>query len=236
MIASARADQFVNGGFEDGTLNGWTLGGGIWNTLPYPVPSDYLPGGKSYVPGTAAYTITNPGTDANTGNVLNTVYAGAHSVMVNDAIPNYSVTVISQTVKDYTDSHISFAFAAVLEDSHGPTDSDAFIVTLKDNTTNKVIFNYNLNSATAPGLFTEYTDSLGNKWYYSNWMTQYINVSKMEGDTFTLSILANDCPYGGHAGYAYLDGIGAMAPISGTGTQYWNGSTYSPNGDRKSVV
>ena len=34
------------------------------------------------------------------------------------------------------------------------------------------------------------------------------------GDSFTLSLLASDCPYGGHAGYVYLDGFGGAPPIN----------------------
>ena len=70
------------------------------------------------------------------------------------------------------------------------------------------IFSYNLNSATAPGVFTRSSSG----WYYSNWLTQSIDVSALQGDDFILSLLANDCPYGGHAGYAYLDGFGGIVP------------------------
>ena len=30
------------------------------------------------------------------------------------------------------------------------------------------------------------------------------------GDTFTLTVLGSDCPYGGHGGYVYVDGF---APV-----------------------
>jgi hypothetical protein len=36
MPVAGHADQFVNGAFEDGTLNGWTQGGGLWFGDSYP--------------------------------------------------------------------------------------------------------------------------------------------------------------------------------------------------------
>lgn len=42
MAGSVYADDFVNGGFEDGTLNGWTEGGGIFKSTVQPInPADY---------------------------------------------------------------------------------------------------------------------------------------------------------------------------------------------------
>jgi hypothetical protein len=207
LPAVGHADQFVNGNFEDGTLNGWTQGGGSWFGGAYPTPNDYLPGGSAYT-GAALNTVVSQGFDSHTDGNLRTVYAGSYSARVNNDINDYSVSVISQRVDNYTDPLIAFAYAAVLQDSHGPTDSDAFIVSLFDATTSETIFSYNLNSATAPGVFTQSSTN----WYYSDWLTQSVDVSNRQGHDFILSLLANDCPYGGHAGYAYLDGFGGVVP------------------------
>jgi PEP-CTERM motif len=208
LPVAGHADQFVNGNFEDGTLSGWTQGGGSWSSGPYPTPTDYLPGGAAYSPGALKNSVVSQGFDPRTDNALRTVYAGNYSARVNDEVNDYSVSVISQRVNNYTDPIIAFAYAAVLQESHGPTDSDAFIVSLYDATTSTTIFSYNLNSATAPGVFTRSSSG----WYYSDWLTQSIDVSGLQGDDFILSLLANDCPYGGHAGYAYLDGFGGIVP------------------------
>jgi hypothetical protein len=208
MPVAGHADQFVNGAFEDGTLNGWTQGGGYWYGGAYPTPADYLPGGADYDPAPIVNSVVTQGFDPRTDNVLRTVYSGNYSAKVNNEVNDYSVSVISQRVDNYTDPIIAFAYAAVLQDSHGPTDSDAFIVSLEDATTGETIFSYNLNSATAPGVFTQSSSD----WYYSDWLTQSIDVSARQGHDFILSLLANDCPYGGHAGYAYLDGFGGVVP------------------------
>ncbi|HPU14582.1 MAG TPA: hypothetical protein PK808_00725 [Polymorphobacter sp.] len=155
LMGAAHADTFINGSFESGSLNGWTIGGGDWYGGAYPVAQDYLPGGGAYNLSSSAVTITNSAFDSNTDNVLSQVYAGSHSVQVNDPYQNNSVSVISQRVNNYSDPLIAFAYAAVLESSHDTYDSDAFIVTLTDVTTSETLYSFNLNSATAPGVFTQ---------------------------------------------------------------------------------
>lgn len=208
----AMADTFVNGNFENGSLSGWTQGAGaldpgqLTDNLS---ASDYLPRGAHYDLSLNASGVVTPGTDPNTDNKLNMVYSGNYSARVNDQNPDYSVSVLSQTVKNYTDTHIYFAWAAVLEASHGPTDSDVFQLSLLDNTTGKSLYNVTYNSDTAPaGLFTQSSTD----WFYTDWQVTDLDVSSLTGDTFTLTLLASDCPYGGHAGYVYLDGFGGAPP------------------------
>lgn len=208
----ASADTFNNGNFENGTLSGWTQGAGYLTsgqTTNNLNPADYLPGGAKYDMSANASGVVTNGLDPNTDNKLNMVYGGNYSARVNDGNPNYSVSVLSQTVKNYTAPTIYFAWAAVLQDSHGPTDSDVFQLLLHDDTTGSDLYNVTYNSATAPkGLFTQSSTN----WFYTNWQVANLDVSKRQGDTFTLTLLASDCPYGGHAGYVYLDGFGSVNP------------------------
>jgi len=140
------------------------------------------------------------------------VYNGSYAARVNDSYNNYSVSVISQTVSNYNDPYIYFAWEAVLEASHGATDSDNFGLKLTDNTTGATLYSAYYNSAnTPPGLFTQSSSD----WFYTTWQVEQLDVSALEGDTFTLTLLASDCPYGGHAGYVYLDGFGAAPPPPG---------------------
>jgi hypothetical protein len=210
--AFASADTFTNGNFESGDFTGWTRGSGVLgsgqltNNL---VPSSYLPTGANYNAAYDASGIVTAGLDPHTDNNLNMVYSGTYSARVNDQVQNNSISVISQTVNNYTASNIYFAWAAVLQNSHGPTDSDVFQLTLTDETTSTILYNVTYNSATAPsGLFTQSSTN----WFYTNWQVANLDVSKLQGDTFTLTLLAADCPYGGHAGYVYLDGFGSVIP------------------------
>jgi hypothetical protein len=130
---------------------------------------------------------------------------------VNNSTNDYSVSVIRQTVTNYSDTQIAFAYAAVLEASHTATDSDAFIIQLTDLTTNSTLFTVNINSATVGSAFHPGAGT----WFYTDWTPETIAVTA--GHDYELALLANDCPYGGHAGYAYLDGFGAVVPPPGPG-------------------
>lgn len=199
---AALAGTFVNGGFEDGNLGGWTGGGGTWSGSPaFPVNPAVYNGGPS------TNALMNGGVDPITG--ANRVYGGSYSVRVNNSVNDYSVSTLRQTVTNYTDNSIFFAWNAVLEDSHGLTDSDYFSLTLTDDTLGTTLVSRQYSSASAPGLFTQF----GN-WYSSGWQVEQIDVAGLGaiGHDFTLTLLASDCPYGGHAGYVYLDGFGAINP------------------------
>ena len=199
---------FVNGGFESGDMSGWTTTGGWWyggwpmNPADYNSPSAFV-----------GATVT-PGPDPIVGAALNQVYSGSYAVRVNDWVNDDTVGVISQTVTDYTDPSIYFAWAAVLQGSHGATDSDNFTLTLVDVTAgNQELVHQSYSSYSATGLFND-----TNGWYWTPWQTEELSVGDRQHHTFTLTLLASDCPYGGHAGYVYLDGFGGAAPVQGDPT------------------
>ncbi len=211
----ASADGFVNGNFEDGTFTGWTTGGG-YTSIPTDNlnPNAFFSGGSAYNPSATVIEVTSlGGLDAITG--ASTVYSGNHAVRVNDSINNDSVSVLKQSVNNYQDNQIAFAWNAVLQESHDLNDSDAFNLTLRDDTTGTVLVNRSYSSASAPGIFTQFADLYTGTWYSSGWKTETLDVSALKGHSFTLSLLATDCPYGGHAGYVYLDGFGGTAPTQG---------------------
>lgn len=201
------AGTFVNGGFESGDFTGWTQGAGYWYG-GWPIdPNSYLPTGSNYNIGADASAVVGVGPDPVVGSLLNQVYNGSYAARVNDWYNNYSVSVISQSVTNYTDPHIYFAWAAVLEASHGSTDSDNFTLSLTDDTTQTVLYAVSYNSYDNGAIFQPY----GN-WFYTNWQVKDLDVSGRLGHDFTLTLLGSDCPYRGHAGYVYLDGFGAAPP------------------------
>jgi len=214
----AFAGSFTNGGFEDGTFNGWTQGAGYWYG-GWPLdPSTFLPGGGNYSWSANASAIVTPGPDPVVGNLLNRVYNGSYAARVNDSYNNYSVSVISQTVKNYTDPFIYFAWAAVLQESHGATDSDNFTLQLIDETKHIALVNISYNSYNNGPLFTKvYDPGTYSYWFYTDWQIEKLDIGSLGllGDDFTLTLLGADCPYGGHAGYVYLDGFGAAPPPPG---------------------
>lgn len=224
---SAYAATFVNGGFEDGNLNGWTGGGGCWGSnvcggnvyVPLNNPpgdtGNFLPQAPAYNGGTPKNTIMSGGVDPITG--ANRVFTGTSSVRVNDSINDWSVSTIRQSVTNYTDNNIYFAWNAVLEASHNLDDSDYFALTLRDDTTGINIVNRSYSSAGSVGGGTSgvtWGSFQGGHWFSSGWVVEQIDLAALGivGHDFTLSLLASDCPYGGHAGYVYLDGFGGQPP------------------------
>ena len=208
VTAPAMATGFVNGDFESGNFNGWSQGGGLWYGSPLPPVSPSI-----YVGGIPVNQIMSVGTDPITG--ANTVYSGTYSARANNSINNRSVSTLYQSVANYTDNNIYFAWNAVLEASHGLTDSDYFSLTLRDDTTSTDIVSRAYSSAGSIGSGTsgvKWTPH-GN-WFSSGWVVENINLQTLGavGHDFTLTLLASDCPYSGHAGYVYLDGFGAVPP------------------------
>lgn len=223
----AQAGSFNNGGFEDGNFNGWTQGSGCWGgglyaggyswacassgaQAPYTgaaLPlnaANFLPGGAYYNPNanTGTSIVSTAGTDAITGQALfHGAQYGNYVARLNNSVNNYSVSVIKQSVTNYSGTSINFAWWAVLEASHSANDSDNFALTIIDDTSGITLYNTAYSSATTPGYFT-----YSGGWYSSGWQDISLNVT--QGHDYTVTLLASDCPYGGHAGYVYLDGFG----------------------------
>jgi len=93
-------------------------------------------------------------------------------------------------------------------------DSDYFSLTLVDLTNNSTLVSRAYSSAGAIGSGTQGVNwSYVNGWYTSGWVEESIDLAQLGavGHDFKLTLLASDCPYGGHAGYVYLDGFGATS-------------------------
>jgi hypothetical protein len=73
------------------------------------------------------------------------------------------------------------------------------------------IRNWYYSSASAPGIFNLSTVNYRD-WYWSGWNVEQLDTTASIGHNLTLTLLGSDCPYGGHAGYVYLDGFGNVTP------------------------
>jgi len=210
---AAQAASFLNGGFENGDFSGWTQGAG-YNTANTATstgalalnPADFMPGGSKYNATYQDSVIVGVGTDPLTGKSM--VRYGDYSARINNAANGAHVNTITQSVTNYDGDTINFSWSAVLETSHGITNSDIFGISITDNTTSTVLYSIAISSASAPGTFTR----AGN-WYYSDWQDITLNVTK--GHDFTVTLLAADCPLTGHGGYVYLDGFSTVAGSGG---------------------
>lgn len=217
-VMTAFSASFVNGNFESGDASGWTVGGGGRTGLLNPAldAATFLPGGSLYNASIASShsSIVTSGLDPNTGNMLNRVYSGNNSWRVEDTVNGGYASVISQTVNNYTDSQIFFAWAAVLEGAHGPTDAATFQIILSDLTVGDQLVSREYNAgSTGSGVDARFNYNASTNYYWTPWQVEQITLpANRIGDNFTLSVLAADCQPAGHTGYAYLDGFGSVAP------------------------
>nr|WP_314631585.1 PEP-CTERM sorting domain-containing protein [uncultured Noviherbaspirillum sp.] len=219
---TARAATFTNGGFEDGTINGWTTGGGSRTGTPNATlaPTQFLPGGSLYTGPSPRSAIISAGTvDPNVGAALgNTVYSGNFSYRAEDTTTGGLASAISQKVTNYTDPNIFFAWKAVLENGgHSENQSAEMIITLRDDTTGTDVISRIYNAgAGGGGVDTRFT-ALGDLFYTSQWQIEQLVIDQaLAGHDFTLSLLAADCLPSAHTGYVYLDGFGGVLPDPGT--------------------
>jgi hypothetical protein len=220
VASTASAAGFVNGGFEDGNTNGWVIGGGSRSSqaLNSINPSDYLPGGARYQApiATSHSAVVSPGTDTGSVGALlpNTVYSGNHSLRIEDTVNGGFVSVAKQTVLNYTDSDIFFAWLAVLENGgHPAQDSAAMIIKLTDLTTSETVISRVYNAVGGGGGVDSRFSQSGNFYYTPTWQIEQLSIGASRlGHDFELIVLGTDCGPTGHEGYMYLDGFGSVAP------------------------
>lgn len=209
LAAPVWGQAVVNPGFETGDTSGWVLTGGSWTSTAQWPPADSTWSGAPN-----SYTITNAGElDPTTGTP--TVFAGNHAVRLNDMNPNYGVTALSQSVANYTGNKLYYAWNAVLEPSHGATDSPSFIIKVVDKTTGKIINNIAYSAYTAQN-----TTIFRQAGYYvtSDWKVEDIDM--VSGHDYDLLFVALDCPYGAHVGYVYVDGFGNAVPAANANVDF----------------
>jgi hypothetical protein len=215
---AAHATPFVNGGFEDGTTAGWTTGEGYRGSVPNSAitPTDFLPGGSMHTgPGTHSAIISAGTADGNLGALLgSTVYSGKYSYRSEDLSYGGYASVISQTVLNYTDANIFFAWKAVLQNGgHSDDESAEMVITLRDDTTGTQLISRVYNAGDGGGGVDSRFATMGDVFYTPNWQIEQLSIDALlAGHDFTLSLLAADCDPAGHYGYAYLDGFGAVTP------------------------
>ena len=196
---------FINGGFEDGNFGNWTKDGGSYSGS----------GTYSYTGDPGKSAIVTQGKDYYSGNNLDMVYGGTYAARVNNYDWNFHFSTISQTVTNWQDEKIYFAWAAVLENP-GHSYAGHFSLTLMDINTNTALydiyFDYYSAGTTLPT--GTWKDGISG-WKYSDWQVVDLDTSAVKGHDLMLTLLASDCAAGGHGGYAYLDGFGAAPPIQG---------------------
>ncbi len=197
----------ANPGFETGDTSGWTTCGGYWNS-GWPVDETYCTGPANLA------TIMNAGTtDAVTGTP--TVFAGNHSLRLNDQYGGQDLTALMQTVTNYNGNKIYYAWNAVLQPSHDATDSPSFVIKVVDKTTNTIVTNIAYSAYTAQNSSIFRT---AGAFVTTDWKVE--DIDAISGHDYELVFVAIDCLYSGHGGYVYVDGFGNAIPTANAGVAF----------------
>jgi uncharacterized repeat protein (TIGR01451 family) len=238
--------DFVNGGFEDGTLSSWTVttytrGN---NTVATPV-EETLRSGLSLTAGGTDNTSVVSGSSTESEYDVN---LGASSTLrfplfgVNSARVNYkltsstnanslkqTITITTADVDTYDNkAHVRFAVAPVLEDgSHSAAQQPYYFVNVRNITKNTTLY-HSFKYANQPGV--PWKQGTGN-YVYTDW--QLVDVSPGAGtldvgDSVEIEVIGARCAPTGHSGYVYVDGFGAFLPglnVVGSGPQAANENT-----------
>jgi hypothetical protein len=185
-----------------------------------------LPGGDLYNTAIGSYprsAVVTSSVVAGTDGQLNSVFSGNYSYRLeNENVIGGYASAMSQSVKNYTDANIYFAWAAVLEAAHGTLDGAVFKLVLRDDTDGVDVITRTFTAATGGGGVDARFAFSSTGYYYTscaggvtpcqnNWMIESLATPTL-GHDYTLSLLAADCNPTGHAGWAYLDGFGAVIP------------------------
>ena len=207
--AYAAGNPVINPGFESGDFVGWTTEGGYTNGVSFPVDENLYKGNPAQFA-----TIRQAGEiDPITG--LPSVFAGNFSARLNDEVNDDSITALSQNILNYNASKLYFAWDAVLEPSHGENDSPAFLIKVTDKSTNTVVTNIGYSAYTAQNVpfFRTVTDpNSGRVFVTSDWKVE--DIDTVAGHDYEMLFIGIDCPYGGHAGYVYVDAFGNIVPTN----------------------
>jgi hypothetical protein len=179
-------------------------------------PATFLPGGSLYSgPSTRSGVVAAGTVDPLLGAALgSTVYSGNYSYRAEDTDTGGYASALSQKMTNYTDENIFFAWKAVLENGDHEADASAeLLITLTDDTTGTLLISRVYNAgAGGGGVDSRFTTS-GTLFYTPDWQIEQLGIdSSLAGHDFTLSLLAADCYFGAHTGYAYIDVFGAVIP------------------------
>ena len=231
---------FTNGGFELGDFTGWTIEHGSNFGLTVGVENGVtVPTGEniSWQAGMDP-SLDNTWYPAEFGNLQRTAITGLsdnglvarslspvkyqkHSIRVNSPDgDNHAHRISQESVlgaadRDAADGrfHVRFAWAAVLENpGHNAGGQPYFHLTLKNATDNVVLYSKFFYS-NQPGFPWSSDNTVFGGWLWIDWQEVDLDITDnvAVGNTIRIELSVGDCAFGGHGGYAYLDGFRSQA-------------------------
>jgi len=198
LYASPAFALFVNGGFEDGTLNGWTVENG------------YAPSGVVTTEQWGTYPTSQFYGAVTSAGPVASAYNGTYMAQIGDLAGGRRATRISQTdTLGATDvdagSMLYVNWGAVLNNPSGHPTYDQPHFGIEITIAGASVGSFWADAETKQG--GGWADVGGNNFYKSGTFGFDLTAYAL-GDSVTIALFAADCGYGAHGGYALLDGIG----------------------------
>ena len=219
---------FVNGGFEDGNLGGWTVSTnlnsrGIVNFPPATITDLGLQsGGNNYTSVVTGPTDGVVPAGLSAKSTLRVPRYGNNVAVVNAQGYNYNVNTLKQTMTitnadvDMADgkAHVRFAIAPVLQNpNHVNAAQPYYWVQLRNVTKSTMLFQT-----------FKYSNQVGVPWksdpadasvLYTDWQSFDISPGAAQlavGDQVEIQVVAAGCGQSGHWGEVYVDAFGSSIP------------------------
>ncbi len=147
---------------------------------------------------------------------------GNYSIRLENKTNGYGATEISyEFVVDPNNPFFEYQFAAVMEDpgeSHPAESKPFFSVKIYEDNGDEIECARYIVIADSEDKYFEtniYKEVPGKGGFkYCDWQKIAIPLSEFANETLTIKFIASDCPWGGHMGYAYVDGSCFNASIT----------------------
>src|ERR1041385_3729206 len=192
----------ANGDFEYGDLTGWQAFAGF----------NYLSGLSlnPSLPLSGRHTIMTSGNfdPVVGGTILPTVNTGAFSVRLGNSFGGSQAEALSYTFTvTNQNKNFMFSYAIVMEDyRHALYEQPFFMYDIKT-ASNVTIKSVKIVADRYNPYFKSIPTQNFTTIVYKNWDCEAIDLSAYVGQTLTIKFVTADCVFGGHFGYAYIDGI-----------------------------
>jgi hypothetical protein len=165
----------------------------------------------------AHHTLVTAGNDPITGISMVAPGGSTRALRLGNSAPGYGTELISKRITITAgQTSLSFTYAAVLQladiSGHNTDQQPTFRVRVVDCATGLELPNVcnlgNNSNQISPNISNPFFTSIqygGETLMYTPWMCAQLNLSAHIGKTVTIQFITEDCSWGGHFGYAYLD-------------------------------
>jgi len=219
MMSQPAHALFTNGGFETGDFTGWTVTQGTVYASGNTSNPDWTqptPAGSRYTGDPAPVAQVVNAATIYPGQTLDiNPYDGNRMAYINNVFGDWDATRISQTAAITADDIGDILYvnwgAALVDPLHEPGAQPYFNINVLKNGLLIDSFFADATAAATPGsgwsvIGTE--PGWGDPIYYKDGQYTYNLGAFVVGDLITIDMSVTDCLWGGHGGYAFLDGIG----------------------------